>query len=263
MSEKLGKWALITGASSGIGEVFGRKLAHQGYNLVLTARREERLESLKNELEAAAGIEVIPLKADLADLDGIKKVEKIIENLGGVDILINNAGFGIPSRFSETPVEKTMEMLEVHITATVRLCRQAAPFMVRQNSGVIINVSSVAAFSPGNSIGVYGASKLFVNGFSEMLASELSGHNVVVQALCPGFTHTEFHEDPLYQKYKTRTPKFLWMSSEQVVRESLNALKRGSGVYIPGFKNRFIAYFSKRGWVKKIVSRFKRRLVGY
>jgi hypothetical protein len=130
-------------------------------------------------------------------------------------------------------------------------------------SGTIINVSSIAGFAPDNSVGVYGASKTFINGFSEMLAVELSNHGVVVQALCPGLTHTEFHEDPQYQKFKARTPKIMWMTSEEVVEESLNALKRGSGVYIPGLKNRFMTYFLKRGWVKRMVRGFAKRVRGF
>jgi uncharacterized protein len=255
--------ALITGASSGIGEMFARKLAQQGYDLVLVARRQERLVRLAEEFSQSHGVQVQPLPTDLSGSEGIQSVERCLEKLGKIDVLINNAGYGIPGRFTETPVEDTLDMLDVHITATVRLCRKAAVYMRQQKSGAIINVSSVAAFSPGNSAGVYGASKMFINGFSEMLANELAGDGVVVQALCPGFTHTEFHEDPLYQKMKARTPKILWMTSEQVVDESLKALRRGSGIYIPGFKNRFVTYFSKRGWVKKIVSRFKRRILGY
>jgi uncharacterized protein len=255
--------ALVTGASSGIGEAFARKLAHQGWNLVLVARRKERLTSLAEELSTSFNIHARVLCADLSDSGGIQEVENCLEEIGGINLLINNAGYGIPERFIETPVERTLKMMEVHITATVRLCRKAAVYMLEKKSGAIINVSSVAAFSPGSSSGVYGASKMFLNGFSEMLANELAEYGVVVQALCPGFTHTEFHEDPLYQRLKTRTPKFMWMSSEQVVEESLRALKKGSGIYIPGLKNRFAVYISKRGWVKRIVGRFKKRILRY
>jgi uncharacterized protein len=255
--------ALITGASSGIGEVFARQLARKGYNLVLVARRKERLESLTAELTAMFDVDVQILPADLSGPAGIQLVETCLDKTGGVDLLINNAGYGIPARFIETSIENSLDMLTVHISATVRLCHKAAVYMKERRSGAIINVSSVAAFSPGSSAGVYGASKTFINGFSEMLANALAEYGVTVQALCPGFTHTEFHEDPVYQRLKSRTPKILWMASDQVVGESLRALKRGSGIYIPGFKNRFITYFSKRGWVKKLVSRFKKRVLGY
>lgn len=233
--------ALITGASSGIGAIFARSLASQGYNLVLAARREGLLRSLADEAQRKFNVTVQVLPADLSNSADVARVEKRIGEIGDLQILINNAGFGVPGRFVEIQLERNIAMIQVHILAAVRLCRAALPGMIARGRGAIINVSSIAAFmaSPGNTI--YCATKAYLNLFSEGLQDELKGTGVQVQALCPGLTHTEFHEQPGYEGYKTRLPEFFWMSAEDVVRKSLNGLKKGRVICIPGFKNRLIA----------------------
>jgi short-subunit dehydrogenase len=178
--------------------------------------------------------------ADLSDLTQVKRVERLIAEIADLEILINNAGFGVPGKFAELEAERNAEMIQVHILATVRLCRAALPGMIARGRGSIINVSSIAAFmaSPGNT--TYSATKAYLNVFSESLQDELKGTGVRVQALCPGLTRTEFHYHPGYEDYKSTIPEFFWMRAEDVVGESLDALKKGRVICIPGLKNRLI-----------------------
>ena len=231
---------MITGASSGIGAVFARRLASQGYNLVLVARREALLRSLADEVQQKFRVNARFFPADLSNPIHVERLEKRIAEIGDLDFLINNAGFGVPGRFTEIEPERNLAMIQVHVVATVRLCRAALPGMIARGCGSIINVSSVAAFmaSPRNT--TYCATKAYLNLFSEGLQDELQGTGVRVQALCPGLTHTEFHNQAGYEDYKRKIPKFLWMSAEDVVTESLDALKKGRVICVPGFKNRLI-----------------------
>ena len=231
---------MITGASSGIGAVFARRLASQGYNLVLVARREALLRSLADEVQQKFRVNARFFPADLSNPIHVERLEKRIAEIGDLDFLINNAGFGVPGRFTEIEPERNLAMIQVHVVATVRLCRAALPGMIARGRGSIINVSSVAAFmaSPRNT--TYCATKAYLNLFSEGLQDELQGTGVRVQALCPGLTHTEFHNQAGYEDYKRKIPKFLWMSAEDVVTESLDALKKGRAICVPGFKNRLI-----------------------
>lgn len=231
---------MITGASSGIGAVFARRLASQGYNLVLVARREALLRSLADEVQQKFRVNAQVFPADLSNPIHVERLEKRIAEIGDLDFLINNAGFGAPGKFADMQVKRNVEMIQVHILATVRLCRAALPGMIARGRGSIINVSSIAAFmaSPRNT--TYCATKVYLNLFSEGLQDELQGTGVRVQALCPGLTHTEFHDQAGYEDYKRKMPKFLWMSAEDVVTESLAALEKGRVICIPGFKNRLI-----------------------
>lgn len=234
--------ALIPGASSGIGAAFARKLASQGYALVLVARREERLASLAAELQAQFHVDVEVLAADLSYPAGIERVEKRMAELEALDILVNNAGFGDPGRFAEIPLERHVAMIQVHVLASVRLSRTVLPGMIARGRGAIINVSSIDAFGAKPDDVTYCATKAYINVFSEGLQAELLNTGVHVQALCPGFTYTEFHDRPAYESYpvKAKIPKALWMSPEVVVAESLVALERGRVICIPGFKNRLL-----------------------
>jgi short-subunit dehydrogenase len=188
------KTALITGASSGIGATFARQLAGKGYDLVLVARRRERLASVANELQKTHSVSVETLVADLANLSDIEKVEKRIRKLENLSTLINNAGFGVSGNFAETDPAKQIDMINVHIVASVRLCRAALPGMIARHHGAIINIASTAAFVPIPGHIMYNATKAYLVFFSEALQAELTATGVHVQALCPGFTHTEFHD---------------------------------------------------------------------
>jgi uncharacterized protein len=233
--------ALITGASSGIGAVFARKLAARGYNLVLLARREDRLRTLAAELS----VTVETIQADLSTEAGITDTERAIRDCPRLDLLVNNAGFGTLGRFWEAPVESQARMHEVHVMATMRLTHAALARMVPQGRGGIINVSSVAAFaqSPGNAS--YCATKAWINSFTEGLAIELLNAKspVKVQALCPGFTVTEFHETLGLDI--GGIPRFLWMKADDVVEESLHGLDRGKVIMIPGWKYKAVATVMK------------------
>jgi short-subunit dehydrogenase len=228
------KTALITGASSGLGAEFAHQLAVQGYRLILTARREHRLAELAGVIQTKYGTDVELLPADLSTTDGIEKVVLKITSLPSLDLLINNAGFGTTGRFSTVDPEKHETMVQVHVTAAVLLTRAALPGMISHKNGAIINVSSMAGIIPIRSV-LYGTTKAFLISFSEALEDDLRSTGVHVQALCAGFTLTEFHETPEYTNFShTSIPKFLWLTSEYVVRESLRSLHSHKVICIPG-----------------------------
>ncbi|MEP6714023.1 MAG: SDR family oxidoreductase [Terriglobia bacterium] len=224
--------ALITGASSGIGEVFARKLAARGSDLILVARRRERLEQLARELPCQSQV----IAADLTTEDGLGQTEQAIRDCPNLSLLINNAGFGTLGRFWEADLEGQYAMHRLHVRVPLRLTHAALRIMVPRGSGGVINVSSVAAFmqSPGNVS--YCATKTWMNSFTEGLAMELSSIQspVRVQALCPGFTETEFHQTLGFDR--AVIPGFLWMKAEDIVDASLKGLERGKVIVIPGWK---------------------------
>jgi hypothetical protein len=230
----------ITGASSGIGAAFARQLAALGYDLVLIARRVDRLEALAAELQRSCGIQVEVLPADLTHEADLRRVEAQLAVLSDLELLVNNAGVGVEGRFHQADPGPQLAMIELHVLASVRLARAVLPEMVARGRGGIINVASVAGFMalPGNA--TYCATKGYLITFSKALALELRGTGVRVQALCPGFTHTEFHED-LREFDKRKTPAFLWMPAEAVVDASLRSFAHGDVVCIPGSGNRLLA----------------------
>jgi short-subunit dehydrogenase len=238
--------ALITGASSGIGAAFARQLASKGYHLILVARRKERLRALAAELQEGYAIAADVLAADLSDSADIQRVERRITEIETLDLLVNNAGFGAPGRFVERDLGIQLDMIHVHIIATVRLSHAALPGMIARRQGGIINLSSIAAFVSLPGSATYSASKAYLNVFSEALQAELKGTGVQIQALCPGFTRTGFHYTPVYEASDSRPiPGPLWMSAEAVAAGSLRALDRGKVIYIPGFKNRVLATLAR------------------
>jgi short-subunit dehydrogenase len=231
-------FSLVTGPTAGIGEVFARRLAAAGRNLVLVARNRDRLQALGDELKTKHGIDVEVLAADLAVHEDLVRVEKRIGEIE-LDMLVNNAGFGLHGQFEVLPVEGHQRMLDVHVVAPVRLMRAALPGMIARGRGDIVNVSSLAGFSASLGSPVYGATKACLTFFSEALSVELARTGVRVQALCPGFTHTEFHERAGVDK-KT-IPSWAWGSAEKVVDASLRALASDRVICIPGLKNKAIA----------------------
>lgn len=231
-------YALITGASSGIGEAFATKLAEQGFNILLVARREDKLRSLSNILSEKYSIEVKIIVADLSNQDNINHVAKSIVDLGNVDIVINNAGFGTTGYFDLIDVKPQIDMILVHNVAPVILCRTALPLMIKRGRGVIINVSSISSIMNTPQNVVYSASKGFLNIFSDTLSKELEGTGVKIQALCPGFTRTEFHYVEAFKSFDTtRIPENMWMTPEEVVDLSLEAVNNDNVVFIPGEHN--------------------------
>jgi short-subunit dehydrogenase len=255
--------ALITGASAGIGAEFARQLAkpspkgipkngdnvlREGRTLVLVARRLERLQAMKTELEKL-GATVDILAADLGSEQGIQAVKEKIESLPGLDLLINNAGFGVHGPFAEVPVEFHANMLRVHNEAPVRLTHAALQGMLVRRHGAVINVASVSAYM-GSSNGVmYGATKSFLVMFSAAVNKGLKGSGVKIQALCPGFTHTEFHEVRQNMAMETSgIPGFMWMDARRVTAASLKALDGNRVVVVPGMIYKLAVFFGRLGW---------------
>jgi hypothetical protein len=244
---------LVTGATAGIGKVFAERLAARGYDLILVARDVPRLEAVAAELTGRYGVSVEALAADLArDSD----IERVAARIGGgppLAILVNNAGFGVKGDLAVTDPASQAAMLHVHALAPLRLCRAALPAMLARRSGAIINVSSIASFiyTPGNAN--YSATKAYLTAFSEGLDGEVRGAGVRVQALCPGFTRTEFHDRMgLTPAERKRRP--LWLSPEFVVDTSLRALERGGPVVcIPDWRYRVLVF---------LIRHVPRRLLG-
>ncbi|PID84657.1 MAG: short-chain dehydrogenase [Chloroflexi bacterium] len=253
-----GSYALITGASSGIGAEFARQLAALGFNLVLTARREEKLAALATELEAAHHITAEVIAADLAQAEDVTKLESRIENLN-LAILVNNAGFGTTGGFMASDLAVQMAMLNVHIMATMRLTRAALPGMSERGGGTIINVSSIASFlSYGGDIN-YPASKAYLNVFSKSLQAEMLDQGITVQALCPGLTVTGFHDTEMVKFDRSKLPASLWMTAEDVVSTSLNSLNPNRVICIPGRRYQLMVAAAKSGLAPAIF-RFARKL---
>jgi short-subunit dehydrogenase len=255
------KTALVTGASSGIGAEFARQLAGQGYSLVLVARRKEKLEALGKEIQDKHAVAVEILPADLAREEEIQAVEKRIGELGRIEMLVNNAGYGIPGRFYESNIERQLDMISVHVIASVRLARAALPQMIEQRRGGIINVSSMSAFIPSAGV-TYSSTKAYLVKFSQALQFELEGTGVRVQALCPGFTYSEFHDTPQYSRFdRKQIPAFLWLSAVTVVSESLRDLERDKVICIPGSIYR-MAKSLATGWLTgPLISTAARRVL--
>jgi short-subunit dehydrogenase/ubiquinone/menaquinone biosynthesis C-methylase UbiE/uncharacterized protein YbaR (Trm112 family) len=246
--------ALITGASSGIGEAYARRLAFLGFDLVLVARREERLNVLAEQFRRDFAVKTEVLPADLTTPEGIGVIEKRILEGGDIDFLVNNAGYGLHSMFFDTPIQASLDMINCHTLASVRLTRAALPGMMARRHGAIINVSSVSSFIPMSRGATYSASKVYLNNFSEALHLELRCSGVRVQALCPGFTHTGFHDTPQYAEVREYLPVVLWSSAEGVVEASLTALKEDRVTCIPGLQNQFVVAAARLGLVGTLLN---------
>lgn len=232
-----GRLAVVTGASSGIGEAYARALASRGCRLVLVARREERLRALAAEL-APVAVEVLP--ADLADPAGPERLHAELVRRGlEVDLLVNNAGVGHSGAFHEEPLAKALAMLDLNARAAMALMRLVLPRMVERRSGCIVNVISTSAFQANPYLGVYGATKAFLLSLTEAVHTEIAGSGVTVQALCPGLTATEFQQTAgtdtiLFNRTGAMTPA-------AVAEASLRALERGTLRVVPGLANRATA----------------------
>lgn len=241
-----GSWpvALITGASSGIGERFARALAERGSDVVLVARREERLQQLADELRDAYGIDAEVLAADLTDRDQLARIEERLRDVEpSVDLLINNAGFGTYGPFHELDADLETSELDLNVTALTRLCHAASEQMVARGSGAIMNVSSVAGFQPIPFNATYAASKSYVLVLSEALHEELGRHGVTVTALCPGFVRTEFQDRANVDE--SQVPDMVWLDVDTVVETALNDLEKGEAVSIPGLGYKALSAMSR------------------
>lgn len=244
MELSMNKTALITGASAGLGKTFATALAAKGYDLVLVARREDRLNELANELRSQQGISVTVIAMDLGEPEAAQNIFSHTESLGlCIDILVNNAGYGLTGKFVSQPLDTYQKFLQVMVTSVVSLSRLYVEGMVDRGYGRIINVSSVASFMPGSSgNNLYTGAKSLLNSFSETLHKEVKLNGVHVTAICPGFTRTEFHDQEGFQKAKENIPDFMWSEAEGVVQTALDANERGTMIVIPGRFNRVLAF---------------------
>jgi hypothetical protein len=235
--------ALITGATAGIGAQYARLLAREGFDLILVARDKNRLSTTAKTLSKEFGIKVDLLPADLTKP---VQLEKVRSRLGDVkkpvDVLINNAGFGINKSFLESEIKAEQELLDVLVTAPMRLTHAVLPVMLQRNSGVIVNVSSVASWIAG---GTYSAAKSYLTVLTESLHTELRSTKVKISALCPGFTRTEFHQRGR-MKMKG-LPNFMWLSAEKVVEKSWRDANAGKVISIPGWQYLILSSISRFG----------------
>jgi len=230
--------ALVTGASAGIGRAFAERLAREAYDLILVARRQDRLEELAASLSASHQRSVAVLPADLTRLEDVRAVEARIAKEPTLDLLVNNAGFGSHGRFAELDRDGEADQVQLNVLALLRLTHAAVAVFRERGHGSVINVSSLAGFQPGPYTATYSATKAFVNAFTQGVAEELRGSGVRMQLLCPGFTRTEFQD--VAGVSTDEIPGFAWMEPETVVAASLDSLKRGELLCIPGTGNRVL-----------------------
>jgi short-subunit dehydrogenase len=262
--EGRGRTALVTGASAGIGKAFAELLAGRGYDLVLTARRTDRLNAVAAALSTAHGVRVVPLPADLAD------PAALCEALHGrgltIDVLVNNAGYGVPGRYASTSWRQQADFLQVLVTAVAELTHRLLPPMIERRWGRVVQVASLAALvpaAPGHTL--YAASKAFLVKFTEALAPEVAVHGVNVTALCPGFTYTEFHDVTGTRAQVSTMPRWAWQDAGEVVEAGYDAVMSGRSIVVPGRLNRTLAFGAKhlpgavaRAVVRRSASRFRK-----
>src|SRR6184192_2135249 len=249
--------ALVTGASSGMGEPLARRLARDGRPLVLVARRADRLESLARALRGAHGVEAHVFAQDLLQPGAVQTVLAEVDRRGlTIDWLVNNAGFGTGGRFDQLPVERELEEIRLNVEVLVEFTSRCLPGMVARRRGAVMNVASMAAFGPMAYSATYGATKAFVLSFSEAIAAELRSTGVQVLCVCPGFTRTEFQEKAAVDV--SGVPGFAWMSAEQVADQAVRAVGRGP-VLVNGAMNSLTTAalrFVPRGMVARAVAMF-------
>jgi len=251
--------ALITGASSGIGEAFARRLATLGKNVILVARSKDRLAALAGELAAQHGVQAHVVAADLARPGAAASVFAETERLGlAVDLLVNNAGFSKAGEFTAIPLDVQAGMARLNVNTLMELTRLYLPAMCQRRRGGVINVASTAAFQPVPYMAVYGATKAFVLSFSEALAEEVRQDGVTVMALCPGATATGFWKVAGIWEDRLNTMQ----SADEVVMVALRGLERRKSSVIPGFRNRLVVFLSSRLGPRRMVARIAARVMG-
>jgi short-subunit dehydrogenase len=233
------KWAIITGASSGIGRALAFEFAGNGYNVFLTARDEKRLSETAAECEEKFGIKSEIFPADLADSAAVENLIETISNRSS-DVLVNNAGFGVKGDFAATDLSEELKMLDVQLAAMLKLTKAVLPKMIGRKSGKILNVASVYSFAPVPRQSVYSASKAFILNFSSALGNELKAANIQVSVVCPGITQTEFR-----RRAGIADKKDSGMTAAKVAEIAFREMMRGKHVIVPGFQNKVFALLSK------------------
>ena len=252
----MNKTVLITGASSGLGKDFAILFAEKGYDLVLTARRKKNLEEIRNNLINQFGIKAYIISRDLSDLKSTEEIYNFCEeNKIQINVLVNNAGYGLKDSFEKISLKDHIDFINVLSTSAIALTRLFLPGMIKRKFGRIINVSSVAAFAPfTNSGGMYIATKLMLLKFSEMIHNEYKNNNIFSCSVCPGFTHTEFHNE--MKEFKSSIPSFMWMDSRTVVEQAYEASMSGKDIIINGWRYKILVFLMKitPKWLVKLLS---------
>ncbi len=265
MTAYKGRWALVTGASAGLGKGFATLLARRGANLVLVARREDRLQELATSLSEEFAVQTKVIVADLAQRDAPEAIFDSVKNDGlAIDILINNAGFGLTGEYSERPWSEHKDFIELMITSYAALTRLFLDGMVARKYGRIIQVSSVAGLVPGGQGHTqYGAAKAYLVSFAQSLAAENERNGVHVTALCPGFTMTEFHDANGTRNLVSKLPSFMMMPADPVIEGALNAVEKKHVVYVPGTVNKAIVTLSRllpRPWAAALMRQNSKKI---
>jgi len=260
-------WALITGASAGLGAEFCRQLAAKGYQLVLVARRADKLQAVADEVKSKHGTNSLIITSDLHQLDACEAIVKRLEDEGiNIEYLVNNAGYGLPGSFHVPSWKKHADFIQIMITAVCELTWRLLPGMRERGKGYIVNVASVAALvppSPGHTL--YGASKSFLIKFSEVLALENADSGVKVTALCPGFTYTEFHDVNDTRSLVNELPSYLWLDAKDVVSETLETLSAENvkPTVVPGRQYKTLVWINRylpwlgRFFIKRQASNYR------
>ena len=235
--------ALVTGASAGLGEAFARAYAARGHDVALVARRVERLEALAEELRAHHNVEALVIPADLSLWEAHRPILQAVADAGRhVDVLVNNAGFGIAHSYVAVPWERQRDFLMTLVVNACALAHEVIPGMVERGGGRIINVASLAAFAPGAAgYTPYPPAQSFAGKFSQSLDAELRDKGIRVTAICPGFTRTEFAAASGTQHLMDQAPRHFWQSAEQVVQTAISANEQGRVVVVPGWHNKLAA----------------------
>ena len=252
----MAQWALVTGATAGIGESFTRLLASKGYNVALVARDEARLHERAAGLREKYGVQTFVLSADLATNEGCASVEEYIKTYE-IEVLINNAGFGIKYPFTLSELKSEQDLLDVLVRTPMRLMHVILPGMKSRNSGTIINVSSVASFIAG---GTYSAAKSYLTVLTEAVNTELKSTDIKVSALCPGFTRTEFHQRGRMKM--NGLPNFMWLDADTLVAQSWKDAQANKPVSIPGWQYKLlvaIVSIAPRKFVRSIGMNIRRK----
>lgn len=261
-------WALVTGASAGIGAEFAKQLAAKGWSLVLVARREDKLIELQSELKSQFNIACQYIAMDLSNTDANQQIFEFCQNQQiEITMLINNAGYGVPGDFDAVDWQTHQDMLQVMLTSVVQLTHLFYPYMKANKQGYIINVASLAGLViPTAGHTLYGAVKSFLIKFSHSLHLEAKESNVNVTALCPGFTYSEFHDVNGTRGMVSKMSKKMWMTATDVVKQGINAVEKNQPVYINGWRNRAIANMVKilpeklvRFLMKGSVAKYRKR----
>lgn len=234
------KMAVITGAAGGLGACFARKVAELGYDLILIDRRDDVIR-LGDELRSLHNTNVEPIVADLCGIKAVGALAQRLAELPHIDLLVNNAGFGFLEDFVDVEIQRHIDMISVHIQTPVLLTHAVLPRMIERNRGAIINLSSLGAWVPCAGAVQYCATKAYLVYFSEALQDELRGTKVRVQALCPGFVRTRFHDgDGMSRFDRGKVPKWLWVTTDAVVKCSLQNLSRDRVIVVPGLLPRLL-----------------------